>query len=109
MPSTRRPGTNGSTEVASSPVGCLHGGKKISVAFEEDVAAAAGWLYVVPLDERLARASGTLCARAGMADVIDASVVVLAQLVAGAIVSSEAGDLRRLLEAAGASIDIHEV
>jgi hypothetical protein len=64
---------------------------------------------VVPLDERHARASGTLCGRAGTADVVDAFVVVVAQLVDAAVVSSDPGDLRRLIEAAGVSVRIHEV
>jgi hypothetical protein len=42
---------------------------------------------VAPLDERLARTIGTLCGRAGTGDVVDASVVVVAQLVGGAIVT----------------------
>jgi hypothetical protein len=41
--------------------------------------------------------------------VVDASVVVIAQLVAAAIVSSDPGDLRRLIEAAGVSVVLHEV
>lgn len=64
---------------------------------------------VVPFDERLARASGALCGRAGTADVVDACVVVIAQLVAAAVVSSNAEDLRRLIEAAGVSVRIHEI
>ncbi len=63
----------------------------------------------MPLDELLARATGTLCRRSGASDVVDASVVVLAQLVDGAIVSSDITDLRRLIQAGGVDITIHQI
>jgi len=51
---------------------------------------------VVPLDERLARAAGELCGAMGTADVIDASVVLVAREHRDSIVTSDPGDLRRL-------------
>lgn len=55
---------------------------------------------VVPLDERIARRSGELCALAQSSDIIDASVVIVARERGDAIVSSDPGDLRRLDPAA---------
>jgi predicted nucleic acid-binding protein len=51
---------------------------------------------ILPLDEDLARACGELCAAARSADVIDASVVILARQRGDPIVTSDAEDLRRL-------------
>ena len=55
----------------------------------------------VPLDGLMARAAGLLCGRAATADVIDASVAVTAAGIARhntvAIVTSDVGDMRRLL------------
>ncbi|MBL8233269.1 MAG: hypothetical protein JNL98_32525 [Bryobacterales bacterium] len=55
---------------------------------------------VVPLDEQLARACGELCGATQSADVIDASVVILARERRDPIVTSDANDLRRLDPAA---------
>ena len=55
----------------------------------------------VPLDGVVARAAGLLCGRAGTADVIDASVAIIAAGVARhgdvAIITSDPDDIRRLL------------
>lgn len=64
---------------------------------------------VASLDESLARAAGTLCGQAGTSDVVDASVVVLAQAMRAAIVTGDAGDLAALAGAAGWSIKLHEI
>lgn len=55
---------------------------------------------VISLDERLARSCGELCGAAGSADVVDASVVILARQCKAPILTSDAGDLRRLDPAA---------
>ena len=55
---------------------------------------------IVPLDEQLARSCGELCGAASASDVIDASVVILARQRHDLIVTSDAGDLRRLDPAA---------
>lgn len=51
---------------------------------------------VPPLDRLLAEAAGILCGKARTADVIDASVVLLARRERAVVVTSDAGDLRRL-------------
>jgi hypothetical protein len=51
---------------------------------------------VVPLDEPLSRAAGELCGLAATADVIDASVVLVARGRSDVIVTGDASDLRRL-------------
>ena len=51
---------------------------------------------VSPLDESTAKAAGVLCGRAGTADVVDASVVITARLLAQAVLTSDPDDLRRL-------------
>ena len=51
---------------------------------------------IVPLDAELARSCGELCASANSADVIDASVVILARERRDPIVTSDPNDLRRL-------------
>jgi PIN domain-containing protein len=51
---------------------------------------------IVPLDEHLARSCGELCAAAGLPDVIDASVVILARERRDPIITSDPNDLRRL-------------
>jgi PIN domain-containing protein len=57
---------------------------------------AAQEVHVVPLDEQLSRACGELCGQSGTADVIDASVVIVAREQRDAIVTGDADDLRRL-------------
>jgi len=55
---------------------------------------------IVPLDQKLARACGELCAAASASDVIDASVVIVARERKDLIVTSDPGDIRRLDPAA---------
>ena len=64
---------------------------------------------VTPLDESLARSVGTLCGQARTSDVVDASVVVLARVLAAPVVTGDAADLRALAGAAGWPITIHEI
>jgi hypothetical protein len=51
---------------------------------------------IVPLDEHLARSCGELCDSAHSADVIDASVVIVAREGRDSIVTGDPNDLRRL-------------
>jgi predicted nucleic acid-binding protein len=51
---------------------------------------------IEPLDDFRARAAGQLCGATRSRDVIDASVVVCARRRGHAVVTSDAGDLRRL-------------
>src|SRR5271156_2078712 len=55
---------------------------------------------IVPLDEQLARSCGELCGAASASGVIHASVVIVARERQDLIVTSHAGDLRRLDPAA---------
>lgn len=48
------------------------------------------------LDAPLAKATGQLCAATGTADVVDASVVLLARLTGGVAVTSDPDDLHRI-------------
>jgi hypothetical protein len=51
---------------------------------------------IVPLDDRLARTCGELCGATATADIIDASVVIVARLRGDRVVTSDPHDLRRL-------------
>jgi ABC-type thiamine transport system ATPase subunit len=51
---------------------------------------------IVALDEPFSRACGELCASAGSADVIDASVVITARKHGDLVVTSDPDDLRKL-------------
>ncbi|MET0592022.1 MAG: PIN domain nuclease [Polyangiaceae bacterium] len=51
---------------------------------------------VPPLDRVLAEAAGVLCGRTKTSDLIDASVVLVAKRERAVVVTSDAGDLRRL-------------
>lgn len=51
---------------------------------------------IAPLDGTEARAVGQLCSATGTADVVDASVVLLARRVRGVTVTSDPDDLRRI-------------
>jgi hypothetical protein len=53
-------------------------------------------IVVHPLDALSARAAGQLCAATATADVVDASVVLVARSVDGVTVTSDSDDLRRL-------------
>lgn len=57
---------------------------------------AAATVEVHPLDGPEARAAGHLCGATGTADVIDASVVLLARRTGAVTVTSDAVDLRRI-------------
>lgn len=61
-----------------------------------------------PLDEQQSRRCGRLLARAGMQDVVDAAVVVLAQ-DGDTILTSDPQDIERLLAAAGTSARVRPV
>src|SRR5579863_9419404 len=50
---------------------------------------------VIPLDGQLARSCGELCGAVNAADIVDASVVILARQRRDPIVTSDASDLRR--------------
>ena len=62
----------------------------------------------VPLEGALARVTGLLCGRAGTADIVDASVALVAaarsQTGPTALVTSDPTDLRHLLHALDASV-----
>ena len=60
---------------------------------------ALGTCTVVPLDVTAARGAGVLCGRAGTSDVVDASVVLLAARHRAGILTSDRGDIERLLDA----------
>ena len=51
---------------------------------------------VISLDHSRSRAAGELCGAAGSADVIDASVVLVAREHHDIVITSDASDLRRL-------------
>jgi hypothetical protein len=53
-------------------------------------------IVIHPLDAVSARAVGQLCAATATADVVDASVVLVARIVGGVTVTSDSDDLRRL-------------
>ena len=57
------------------------------------------------VDDRLARDAGVLLGRAGSADPIDATVVLVAES-GDRILTSDPGDLRRLADTAGARVDV---
>ena len=53
-------------------------------------------LEIPAFDVAVAKAAGHLCGATGTADVIDASVVLAARARGAVLVSSDAGDIRRL-------------
>lgn len=59
---------------------------------------------VVPFDEEAARLAGTLCGRAGTSDVVDASVVILAVRYRAGIVTSDRGDIAKLIDSLDADL-----
>lgn len=65
-------------------------------------------LEIVSLDDKLGRRAGVLLARTKTRDVIDAAVALLA-LDGDEILTSDVADLRRLVKATGAHVDIVEV
>ena len=60
---------------------------------------------VVPIDDSLGRRAGMLLARTGLSDAIDATVVCLAA-DGDDILTSDAGDLRTLAEAAEIHVEL---
>ncbi len=63
---------------------------------------------VVPVDDSMGRRAGMLLARTGLSDAIDATVVCLAA-DGDDILSSDAGDLRTLAEAAEIHVELISV
>lgn len=64
---------------------------------------------IVPLDESGARATGAVLGAARTANVVDASVVVVARSVDAAIVTSDPDDLERLLGALSLDVPLHRL
>ncbi len=56
----------------------------------------ADGVSIEPLGSDNARACGQLCGATGTADIVDASVVLLARAVGGVVLTSDPDDLRRL-------------
>ena len=69
------------------------------------LAKAMQLVDVIALDERLGRAAGSLLARAGLADVVDAAVVAMAG-DGDRIVTSDPDDIALLAAVSGRRIDI---
>ncbi|WP_131769741.1 hypothetical protein [Candidatus Protofrankia californiensis] len=69
------------------------------------VARMLAGVDVTAIDDGLGRRAGTLLARAGQSDVIDATVVCLA-VDGDDILTSDPGDLRALAHAAGIHVDL---
>lgn len=57
--------------------------------------------HVVPIDVNTAKAVGVLCGQAGVSDVVDATVVVVATALHAMIWTSDPDDINRLVFAAG--------
>ena len=64
----------------------------VKISVNEEVGAPT----VEPLHERMARQAGVLCGLTGTADVVDASVVLVAKMHGHAVVTSDPGDLAKL-------------
>jgi hypothetical protein len=69
------------------------------------LARALASVDVRPLDEELGRAAGSLLAKTGGRDVIDAAVVAMARS-GDVILTSDPGDLAPLARATGSELDI---
>ncbi len=69
------------------------------------VARMLAGVDVTAIDDGLGRRAGTLLARAGQSDVIDATVVCLA-VDGDDILTSDPGDLRALAHAAGIHVEL---
>ena len=72
---------------------------------QASVARLLAGVDIVPIDDSLGRRAGTLLARTGRADAIDAAVVCLA-VDGDDIVTSDPGDLRILAEAAEVHVEL---
>jgi hypothetical protein len=75
---------------------------------QSNLARLLSGLEIVPLDDKLGRRAGMLLAHTKTRDVIDAAVALLA-LDGDEILTSDVADLRRLVKATGAHVDIVEV
>jgi hypothetical protein len=69
------------------------------------LARALRGIEVQPIDEALGRSAGALLAKAGLADVIDAAIV-LVSADGDDIVTSDPGDLSRLAAASGRHVEL---
>jgi hypothetical protein len=69
------------------------------------VARLLAGVEIVALDDGLGRRAGVLLARSGMADAIDSAVVCIAS-DGDDILTSDAGDLQALAEAAGIHVEL---
>jgi hypothetical protein len=72
------------------------------------VARLLAGVDIAALDDGLGRRAGTLLARSGLADAIDAAVVSLAA-DGDDILTSDPGDLRALAQAAGVHVELIRV
>lgn len=61
---------------------------------------------LVAMDAPLARRVGVLLGRSGTADVVDATVVLVAAGVGAAVVTSDPGDLSKLADAVGVRVPL---
>jgi hypothetical protein len=64
---------------------------------------------VVPLDEESARAAGAACGWTGTSDVVDAVVVIVAHRFGAAVLTGDAEDIQRLVEAVGGGVPVDRV
>jgi hypothetical protein len=64
---------------------------------------------ILPIEEHLSRAAGTVCGQARASDVVDALVVVTAVTFGAAIVTSDPDDLYHLADAIAAKLTIHAI
>jgi hypothetical protein len=97
-------------ELAAGRVPVTHGGVvgqiwRGGAGKQANVARLLGAVVIAPLDESLGRRAGVLLAEARAADVVDAAVVLLAR-DGDTILTSDAGDLQPLAEAAGLHVDL---
>ena len=74
-------------------------------AAQARLASAVAGMEVRAVDEPVGRAAGRLLARAGLSDVVDASIVLLAD-DGDEIVTTDESDLRVLAEALGRYIEL---
>jgi hypothetical protein len=75
---------------------------------QANLARLLAGLEIVPLDDKLGRRVGMLLAATKTRDVVDGAVALLA-IDGDEILTSDPADLRRLVKATGAHVDIVEV
>lgn len=63
----------------------------------------------IPLDELAAHAAGALLAMSGTSDIVDASVVITAQALSAAVLTSDRSDIAALAAASGIRLGIIDV